>query len=115
MVELERALRENSICREPLFSGLHNPEEVPTLSRSHAHMLFELVISLAFCSDRCILLFNIPWNMRPEAVRASVWHMLSSLIAQHAKGTAHALRYSVAKPELCTPQHLTTCVPLSAA
>lgn len=42
MVELERALRENSICREPLFSGLHNPEEVLPLCRSHAHMLSEL-------------------------------------------------------------------------
>ena len=50
MVELERALRENSICREPLFSGLHNPEEVPPLSRSRANMLFEL-----FCQP-CLFL-----------------------------------------------------------
>ena len=37
MVELERALRENSICREPLFSGLHNPEEVPSDQFSCMH------------------------------------------------------------------------------
>jgi len=28
MVELERALQENSICREPIFSGLHDAREV---------------------------------------------------------------------------------------
>jgi len=27
-VELERALQENSICREPIFSGLHDAREV---------------------------------------------------------------------------------------
>ena len=28
MVELERALQENSICREAIFSGLHDAKEV---------------------------------------------------------------------------------------
>ena len=46
MVELERALRENSVCREPLFSGLHNPEEVlARISRLWHARLSEAVIS----------------------------------------------------------------------
>ncbi|KAK9821709.1 hypothetical protein WJX81_000480 [Elliptochloris bilobata] len=35
MVELERALQENSICREPMFSGLHDAREIRELYQMH--------------------------------------------------------------------------------
>jgi len=55
MVELERALQENSICREPIFSGLHDAREV----RCSSYVSLQCSQFRQLCSQ-CL----VSWYMR---------------------------------------------------